>query len=248
MRSSHIKHITILLLLCPALSGCLVMERLSKIGSEPEFNDVKVYENIYDKPADNKAPIIPRQQQANSLWHPGSRGFFRDQRARSVGDILKVVVNIQDSAKLDNKTNLSRSGSASLGVPHLFGLEKEAQKILPSGFDPTNLASVNSKDTGNGQGKIDRKEAITTTVAAMVTQILPSNNLVIRGSQEIRVNYELREVTIEGVVRPEDISAENSVTLDQIAEARVSYGGRGNLSDRQQERYGKQALDILAPF
>lgn len=186
---------------------------------------------------------------ANSLWRQGSRTFFRDQRARSVGDILKVVVIIQDSAKLDNKTETKRNESGSTGIPAFGGFEKEFErKLLPEGGDPSNLISVKSTDNNKGEGKIDRKETINTTIAATVVKIMSSNNLVIKGSQEVRVNNELREVTVEGVVRPEDISAENSVTLDQIAEARISYGGRGNVSDYQQPRYGKQVLDAISPF
>lgn len=226
-------------------------ERLSRVGVPPEMNNVSIYEED-----DPQAPEINGYDQsqpatiktANSLWKPGARTFFRDQRARSIGDILKVVVTIADQAKVDNKTSTSRNDSTDLGVAALGGLEHQATKFMPGAFAPDNLIDVQSVDKNNGVGKIDRKESINTTVAATVIKILPSNNLVIRGSQEVRVNNEVREVTVEGIVRPEDISAQNSVTLDQIAEARVSYGGRGNLSDYQQPRYGKQVLDIITPF
>lgn len=235
------------------LSSCNMEERLSRIGKAPDIDELNVYgepeESEY--PSDTQDYLAQEPQHiktANSLWKPGSRTFFRDQRARSVGDILKVIVTIQDSAKLDNKTESKRNDSANTGIPNVLGFETKLGKILPGGVDASNLIGVKSTDNNSGDGKIDRKEKINTTIAATVVKILSSNNLVINGSQQIRVNNELREVTVQGIVRPEDISAQNSVTLDQIAEARISYGGKGSLSDVQQPRYGKQLLDVVSPF
>ncbi len=248
------KHV-VLIFLISVLTSCNVADRLSRVGRAPDLNQMNDYEpsssGQYPEGEDeaNGEVKTTNVKTANSLWRQGARTFFRDQRARSVGDILKVVVVIQDSAKLDNKTETKRNDNGSTGVPAFGGFEKEfARKLLPNGGDPSNLISVTTTDNNKGEGKIDRKETINTTIAATVTKILASNNLVIRGSQEVRVNNELREVTVEGIVRPEDISAQNSVTLDQIAEARISYGGRGNVSDYQQPRYGKQVLDIVSPF
>lgn len=244
-----------LLLLTLLLSSCNVADRLSRVGVPPELNQMNTQENTINEDYAEKGRITTDTQSdpahyktANSLWRPGARTFFRDQRARSVGDILKVVVTIQDNAKLDNKTETKRNDNGETALPKLFGLEAELSKKLPEAIDPTRLYSVKTTDNNKGEGKIDRKEQINTTIAAVVTKILPNNNLVINGTQEIRVNTELREVTVAGIVRPEDISAQNSVTLDQIAEARVSYGGRGNVSDYQQPRYGKQVIDIISPF
>lgn len=236
------------------LSACNISDRLSRVGVPPDMNEVNIYEpeqpsydptHSYDANMEGTAKVA---KTSNSLWKPGARTFFRDQRARSVGDILKVVVTISDQAKLDNKTSTSRNDSTDLGISALGGLELQAGKFLPGEYVPDNIIDLQSVDKNNGAGKIDRKEDINTTVAATVIKILPSNNLVIKGSQEVRINNEVREVTVEGIVRPEDISAQNSITLDQIAEARVSYGGRGNISDYQQPRYGKQVLDIITPF
>lgn len=218
------------------------------------FED-EIYSEQYAKlskyqkpPAEQDADQPQVFKTANSLWRPGSRTFFRDQRARSVGDILKVVVTIQDSAKLDNKTEIKRNDTMNTGVPNILGYEADFAQVLPKAVNPSKLVGINTADNNKGEGKIDRKETINTTIAATVVEILPSSNLVIKGSQEVKVNYEVREVTVEGIVRPEDISAQNSVTLDQIAEARVTYGGRGNVSDYQQPRYGKQILDTILPF
>ena len=119
---------------------------------------------------------------------------------------------------------------------------------MPGAANPASLIGISSTDNNNGLGKIDRKESVKTTIAATVVKILPNSNLVIKGTQEVRINYEVREVAVEGVVRPEDISSDNSVMLDQVAEARVTYGGRGIISDHQQPRYGKQVLDAVSPF
>jgi flagellar L-ring protein FlgH len=242
-----------LLSLCLTLTACNVSERLERVGKAPDFNDINTFDDevITGQIAKHKSSKENAMHQANaskSLWKPGTRSFFRDQRARSIGDILKVQVMIQDSAKLDNKTETKRNESTDTGVPALLGYEASFNKILPQAVNPSSLLRTNTNDINKGEAKVDRKETINTTVAATVIEILPSSNLVIKGSQEIKVNYEVREITIEGIVRPEDISTDNSVTLDQIAEARVTYGGRGQMSDYQQPRYGKQILDILSPF
>lgn len=237
--------------------GCLVItsacdatrDQLANVGKVPSMTESDSpmekpsYKPIY-WPEEEKKVSLP-----NSLWQQGAHTFFRDHRARSVGDILRVSVEIDDKAQLDNKTERKRDGSRTAGAPNVFGLEHVvASKLLPDAADPTSLLSVNSASDHKGTGKIDRKEKIRTEIAAMVTQILPNGNLVIRGSQEVRVNYEVREVSIAGIVRPEDISADNSIDSTQVAEARISYGGRGQLSDIQQPPIGTQVMDILSPF
>lgn len=249
----RITGLMLMLLLC----SCNVGERLDRVGRGPDFKKVSTYEEeIYDTYASKGLtdPIAAANNEettyktANSLWRPGSRTFFRDQRARSVGDILKVIITIQDKAKMDNLTQSSRNDTSNLGIPNFLGYESNFKQVLPDAVNPSKLIGMNTADTNSGLGKIDRKETINTTFAATVIKILPSNNLVIKGTQEIKINTEVREITVEGIVRPEDINSQNAVTLDQIAEARVTYGGRGNISDYQQPRYGKQILDAVMPF
>ena len=245
------------IIFCNILASCQYFEeRFKNLGRKPELNKMDVTSQMQQENqlkvakahlTDSRTVVSADSIQfTNSLWRPGSRTFFRDQRARSIGDILKVKVEIQDQAKLDNKTEKKRDSSNNVGMPKLFGLETVLDKN--TNIDPTKLISIKGGNTENGGGKIDRKETISTIVAATVIRILPSNNLLIKGTQEVRINHELREVTVEGIVRPEDINSDNSVTIDQIAEARISYGGRGQLTDYQQGRYGSQLLDILAPF
>ena len=187
-------------------------------------------------------------RRTNSLWQPGSTKFFRDSRAWKVGDIIRVVVEIKDNASLDNLTQQNRSGKDALGVPNLFGQEKAIQANLSTTANLGSLVSTSSSRNHSGSGNISRKEDVKTQIAATVTKVLPSGNLVIQGHQEIRVNYELREIKVAGIIRPRDIDSDNSIKTDQMAEARISYGGRGVVSDVQQPRAGSQVIDIISPF
>lgn len=242
--------ILLLLLLMPLMGACNgTLSRLEQVGKTPPMEEsIPPMQKPTYKPVvwPNTETVKPKT--VNSLWQPGARAFFRDQRARRVGDILKIIVKIEDKADLDNKTDRSRGTSESLEAPKLFGLENKLGAFLPGKIDPTALLDVTGANKSSGTGTIARKETIQTQIAAMVTQILPNGNLVVHGSQEVRINYEVREVTVEGIVRPEDISSENGISSDQIAEARISYGGRGQLSDVQQPRIGTQVIDILSPF
>ena len=211
-------------------------------------------------PVGYPAALVPREQtileprdgpgpaSANSLWRTGARAFFADQRARRVGDILTVLIEIDDSAKTSNSTTAGRTSSNTTGMPHLFGLESSLGKILPSEYDPSNLISTASKTNSAGAGSVDRKEQISTTIAAVVTAVLPNGNLVIQGTQEVRTNFDVRQLTVAGIVRPEDISSANTIKHTQIAEARISYGGRGDISRVQKTPAGQALAEKFWPF
>ncbi len=246
------RYLILLSLVLLSVTGCdVTRDRLANVGKAPAFTDVQSpNERPSYKPIkwpDEEEPQGVRQ--ANSLWQPGSRTFFRDPRARRIGDILRVMVSIDEKAEVDNATNRVRASNDRLGVPNMFGLESlAASKLLPDAADPASLLSATGNSSHNGTGSMRRKEKIETEVAAMVTQILPNGNLVISGSQEIRVNFEIREISVDGIVRPQDISADNTLNHSQIAEARITYGGRGQLTDVQQPRIGSQIVDVLSPF
>ena len=240
----------LLLLLPLALSGCGTLSRLSEVGRPPAMTPSG------DPTADPAyRPIhmpMPRGQvettEANSLWRAGSRAFFKDQRAAAVGDILTVLVNITDTANFNNQSAATRSGDEALGLPNLFGFESALPRILSRAVNAKQLVSANSKGDFAGAGSIKRNEAVTLRLAGVVTQVLPNGNLALAARQEVRVNNELRELQVSGVIRPQDIASDNTVQHDRLAEARISYGGRGQVSDVQQPRYGQQVLDILLPF
>jgi len=177
----------------------------------------------------------------NSTWSNASADLFTSPRARQVGDIVTVNIQIDDKAQFDNASDRSRRSSISAGLDYAFSFKGW-------NADGTGDAGLNSSSSSTGQGTIDRSEKLRLSVAAVVTEVLPNGNVVISGSQEVRVNYELRVLNIAGIVRPRDISPRNTISYDKIAEARVSYGGRGRLMEVQQPAYGQQIFDVLTPF
>lgn len=231
------------------LSACAsAIDKLENVGQPPAMNKVENPQTKPDyKPLSWPMPQAeaPAPEYANSLWRPGARSFFRDQRAGRVGDILRVKVSINDKAEVKNETKRTRADDGTVGVPNLFGSLRG--KVLPGKRDE-NLLGYNSNNKTDGKGEMKRDEKINTQVSAIVTQVLPNGNLVIDGSQEVRVNFEVRELLIQGVVRPEDIGSDNTIDVTQIAEARIAYGGRGQMTDIQQPRWGSQVVDIISPF
>jgi flagellar L-ring protein precursor FlgH len=192
------------------------------------------------------APIT-EQRQPNSLWRTGSRAFFKDQRAAQVGDIVTVLVNISDAAQLQNDTSASRKGATGFGMPNAFGLEASLPTML-AGAVASSLLSTGGNTSNAGTAQIKRNETVTLRLAGVITQVLPNGNLVVAARQEVRVNSELRQLGVTGVIRPQDIASDNTVTSDRMAEARIAYGGRGQLTDVQTPRWGQQALDTVLPF
>ena len=224
------------------------LNRLEWVGKQPPLDTVEPKSQVEPIKWPEVHEETVRYSSAASLWDSNSKAFFKDQRAKKVGDILTVKVEINDQAKLDNKTEGKRQETNTTGAPSVFGLEDKLFGLLPGQADPASLIDTSTDVNNKGEGKIDRKEIINTNVAAVVTDILGNGNMVIYGSQQVNVNFEQRELTVQGVIRPEDISPKNEVLYNQIAEARISYGGKGVISDIQQPRVGSQVLDIVAPF
>src|SRR5215467_10492600 len=218
------------------MCSCAAIDRISKIGEQPKLSSI-------DNPtaAPGYKPVqmpMPTPQPAsynpNSLWRNGSRAFFKDQRARQIGDILTVTVNFTDKAAIANETQRSRSNTEDSGISDFLGSKKiknPATSLLPG-----RILTADSTMSNDGKGSVNRQEALQTNVAAVVTQVLPNGNLVVEGKQEIRVNFEMRELIVAGIVRPEDIQSDNTIDSTKIAEARIAYGGRG------------QMMDVILPF
>lgn len=183
-----------------------------------------------------------------SLWNGGRGSLLGDRRAVNRGDILTVVIEIDDSAEISNSSDRARSGSEDLSIPNLLGIPQRIEGALPEGATLSPAVGVTSSSSSSGNGSVSRNERLELKIAATITEVLPNGVLSIQGVQEVRVNFELRELTVTGFVRPEDISRQNEITYDKIASARISYGGRGQITDVQQPRYGQQVADAVLPF
>lgn len=249
-RNGRWSRATAILAIVASLAGCGAAERLSSIGQGPALTPIRNPAADPDYIPVRLPMPAPRvaEGQPNSLWQPGSRAFFRDQRAGIVGDILTVEIAIDDSASIDNQTQRSRASSEDAGLDALLGYEAALDAILPTAIDNENLIGFDSTTSNSGSGSIARGERIELKIAALVMQVLPNGNFAIYGRQEVRVNQEVRDLEISGVIRPEDITSTNTISYEKIAEARISYGGRGHISDAQQPRYGQQLYDIIFPF
>jgi flagellar L-ring protein precursor FlgH len=248
MKPLSVLRVTVLAMLAGSLlSGCAAVDRLKNIGQAPPLSEV---DNPTARPGYKPVQMpMPAAQPAsynpNSLWRNGSRAFFKDQRAHQVGDLLTVQVNITDKAIIANETQRSRDTKEDSGIDNFFG--KSKVPIMNSAV-PTRIFTSDSSTSLDGKGSVNRSEALQTNVAAVVTQVLPNGNLVVDGRQEIRVNFEIRELIVAGIVRPEDIQSDNTIDSSKIAQARIAYGGRGQITDVQQPRYGSQVLDVILPF
>ena len=238
------------LLLLSSLSACGAFQRVSEIGKPPAMTDTAdpTQDPSWRKVSMPMPVPDPPHSDSASLWDPGSRAFFKDQRASKVGDIITVVVNIADQAQLNDDTTATRTGTENMGMPNMFGLESQIPKILSKATNLSSLVSTNSTNSNTGKGEIERNESVTLRLAGVVTQVLPNGDLVVVARQEVEVNSELRVLRVSGVVRVADIESDNTISHDRMAEARISYGGRGTLTDLQQPRYGQQLMDILLPL
>jgi flagellar L-ring protein precursor FlgH len=250
MYTSRINRIALtgtLLTIVSVAGGCSSIDRLSQIGEQPKLSAI---ENPTAQPGYKPVQMpMPKPEavsyNANSLWRNGSRSFFKDQRAHQIGDLLTVTVNITDQANFANETQRSRTVTEDSGITAFLGSNLLTGKTTAL---PGRLLTADATASTDGKGSIQRQESLTTNIAAVVTQLLPNGNLVVEGKQEIRVNFEKRELIVAGIVRPEDIQSDNTIDSSKIAQARIAYGGHGQITDVQQPRYGQQVMDVLLPF
>ena len=248
MKNFHKTTISLAALLL--VSACGTSERLKNVGKVPEVEPITnpAQRSSVQTVSMPMPPIEIVQKENNSLWASNRQTFFKDQRANNIGDILTVMIDIDDEAELENESERSRSSNEGVGIDGLFGIETQLTKVLPTGTIGENLVDYDSTSRSRGGGSTEREEEVRMTLAATITQILPNGNMVIQGRQEVRVNFEKRILELAGIIRPEDITTENQISYDKIAEARISYGGKGQITDVQQPRYGQQVFDVLMPF
>ncbi len=241
------------------LSGCNLAKRLGDVGEPPDLSQIQDPTHMpHYKPITMPMPSPTSQMPNkinNSLWETGSRAFFKDQRANKVGDVITVKVNVENQkATLSATTNTSRLATQETALGNMMGFEHKVEKLFPKKFNPTNalmlppLLNMQSNPKLKGDAKYDGSDALSFDIAAVVIQLLPNGNLIIQGRREMRVYNEVRELFITGIVRKEDITSGNTITLDKIAEARLSYGGRGDLTDMQSAPWMQQALTKVMPF
>ncbi len=258
-RAAPILHPLAPLCLIGLLGGCGVMDAY-RHDRDPGLSGMQLDASTMPETTHVQVPMPPPEPkqtllraEAASLWQPGSRGFFGEQRATKVGDILTVIININDQAQLANASDRSRSEAQNMGFPTFFGFGNQIAKVLPgtgTAALPTtgDIVDLGSSSSASGSGTIKRNEAINLKVAALVIQKLANGDLVLAGRQEVKVNSELRELRVAGIIRPQDISMDNTIPYEKIAEARIAYGGRGQLSRVQQPRYGQDFLDVTLPY
>jgi flagellar L-ring protein precursor FlgH len=236
-------------LLCIALvvsiAGC---GRLDHVGKPPSFSPDNESREHLAMSVQGLPQTLERQRlvDQSSLWTGARNSLLGDRRAGDRGDILTVVIEIDEKAEISNSSSRSRSAEENLEVPQLFGFPQ--RQNMPAGASAENPVSMSSSSESEGDGSVRRKEKLTLRVAATITDVMPNGVMRIQGSQEVRVNFEMRELLVSGYVRPEDVSRNNQITYDKIASARISYGGRGQITDVQQPRWGQQIADIILPF
>lgn len=244
---------TVIRFLLAALFGLALVScgRIADVGRAPDMTPISEgYEHfaMISPGLPAETPETAPRVQGASLWSSERTSLHGDRRASRRGDILTVVIEIDDRAELSNSTGRSRSGAESLAVPDFLGLPELIDRQLPTGATMDSAADVTSSGSSAGEGSIRRNERLTLRIAATVVEELPNGVVRIQGTQEVRVNFEVRELTISGFVRPVDVSRQNEITYDKIASARISYGGRGQITDVQQPRVGQQIADIILPF
>ena len=253
-RSAQALRLTISTLAILAVAACA----RDTFGQDPKMSGVEMSPQTMPEVARVQVPMpppevprAPERGEQSSLWKRNSGGFFADQRATKVGDILTILIDIDDQASLSNASDRERSGSSTFTKPKFFGYGSKLHKILPgigAGEVPDNLVETSSDTQASGSGSINRNESISLKVAALVVQMLPNGNLVVAGRQEVKVNQELRELRVAGIIRPQDINMNNTIAYDKIAEARITYGGEGSISRQQMRGYGEGVVDIVLPY
>ncbi|MFA5950130.1 MAG: flagellar basal body L-ring protein FlgH [Hyphomicrobium sp.] len=238
LRPSHL-----IFLVALSAGGCATDPR--DIAREPALSAVGSGLLADRVPLPAEPASQPVYKPGNSIWQDANASLFRDPRAHRIGDVVTVRISIKDKATIDNNSKRSRDAKTSF-APNL-NYDVDVGRVKAAGSGTVN-AQVDSQTSTDSKGGVNRSENIDLLIAALVTAVLPNGNLILSGSQEVRVNFEVRELSVAGIVRPGDISTDNTIAYDKIAEARISYGGRGRITEVQQPAIGQQLFDLLTPF
>lgn len=232
-----------------AISACATHDDLHQPKSLPD--NWHMDNTYYDAPSElrGQLPTIKSSNaKATSLWSSSPKSLFGDRRASQTGDIITVVVEIDDEAEIKNSTSQSRNTDQNFGIGALFGLPEILNKKLPDGASLTPAVDITRASNINGDGNIKREEKLTLRLAARVVGVMPNGYLSLSGKQEIMVNNEARYLQVTGLIRTQDISRLNTITYDKIAEARIFYGGQGQITDAVKPRLGNKILGKVLPF
>jgi len=206
------------------------------------------------EPQQSKFPALQQQLEkprptyaGGSLWQGSSGGLVEDFKARVKGDTVTVVITETSSASKNATTDTVRTTALSAGIPNLLGLETNMTGIK-NWMDLSNLLNANTSSKYDGSGSTTRTENLNATITARVIDVLSNGNLLIEGQRNIMVNHEDQIIVLEGTVRPQDISTDNIVNSAQIADARITYSGKGIVSDRQSPGWLMNIIDKVWPF
>jgi flagellar L-ring protein precursor FlgH len=206
-------------------------------ATQPPVNKFPALEQQLDK---------PRASYGNgSLWQGSGGGLVDDFKARGKGDILTVVISETASASKEATTGTSRASDVAAGIPNLMGLEKAG---INKYMDLSKLLNASVSSKFNGSGSTTRKENLNATITARVIDVLANGNMLIEGHRNVLVNNEDQIIILTGTVRPRDVTPDNLVNSNLIADARIAYSGKGIISDRQQPGWLMGVIDKVWPF
>ncbi|MGD0234020.1 MAG: flagellar basal body L-ring protein FlgH [Syntrophorhabdales bacterium] len=219
-----------------ALTGCFPLEQ-SHIKGEPFVPD-----NIYRYSSQT-------EQRSGSLWPASYSGnlYFGDHRAGGMGDIITVKIVEATQASEKATTDTGRTSAVDYGIPNFLGQETRYVQNHPA-INPAHLITANSTNNFSGTGETTRTGTVTATISAKVVEVFPNGNLAVEGKREIYVNYEKKEILLQGIVRPRDIASDNSVLSSQVADAKIMMTGIGVVGEKQRPGWLSRILDGVWPF
>ncbi|MFC1478520.1 flagellar basal body L-ring protein FlgH [Candidatus Margulisiibacteriota bacterium] len=166
-----------------------------------------------------------------SLWREDSKSPYTAARAHKVGDIITIFIDETTRAAQSAGTNTSKRSSVE---SDLFSSWKHVATALGTRRDDvSNAGGISAQDEYVGEGETSRRSLVRARISATVTQVLPNGNLYILGSHKVNVNEETETIVVAGVIRSEDITAQNSIFSSQIAEAQISVKGSGTVAAKQ---------------